>query len=159
MVCDLTHNSVDIQWQEIVPRQQGFELPITRYSRVHGGTTTQTHNTDAPIDEHPQYVYSFGVYALGSQDYDNWGLFKFDTKTWQVAAYFQQDSVYVSEPAFVADPKGTKEDDGVLLCQAYFGVEQETKLLVLDARTLKVIATVNTEMRTPMDFHGGWIPS
>mmetsp|Transcript_34830 Transcript_34830/g.51145 ORF Transcript_34830/g.51145 Transcript_34830/m.51145 type:complete len:548 (-) Transcript_34830:86-1729(-) len=151
VVCNLNCNSVDIEWNHSI--QQHFELPITRYSRAHGGSQLL-----APIDAHPRYVYSFGSYALGSEEYDSWGLFKFDTKTWEIAAYYKEDSVYMSEPSFIPDPEGTNEDDGVLLSQAYFGTQQETKLLVLDARTMKVVAEVGIGMRTPMDLHGAWIP-
>jgi carotenoid cleavage dioxygenase-like enzyme len=49
------------------------------------------------------------------------------------------------------------EDDGVLLSQAYFGKEGETKLLVFDARSMEVMATVSTGMTAPLDFHGAWV--
>ena len=77
----------------------------------------------------------------------------------KIDAYYQQDSVYLSEPTFVADPEGAKEDDGVLLSQAYFGKEQETKLLVFDATNMKVIAEVPTGQVSPLDFHGTFIPN
>ena len=77
----------------------------------------------------------------------------------KVAAYYHQDSVYLSEALFIADPTGVAEDDGVLLTQAYFGREQDTKLLVLDAKTMEVLAEVSTGSRAPSDFHGAWIPN
>jgi len=151
LVCNLRDQTVQVQWNEQI--EQGFELPITRYSRSYGGVdTTQQQN------QHPQYVYSFGAYANGSPEYDSWGLFKLDLKENKVAACYQQDSVYLSEPAFCANPKGKHEDDGVLLTQAYFGHKRETKLLVLDARTMKVLAEVSTGIRAPMDFHGAFVP-
>ncbi|VEU44258.1 unnamed protein product [Pseudo-nitzschia multistriata] len=157
VVCDLEKGTFSLRWDDRI--RQGFELPVTRYSRAHGGSVEERREAaDAPIDGHPRYVYSFGAFALGAEEYDAWGLFKFDTERREVAASYRCDSVYVSEPVFVPDPSGSGEDDGVLLTQAYFGAERETRLLVLDARTMEVVAEAGTGMRTPMDFHGGWIP-
>lgn len=147
--CNLQSQQVEVVWKDEI--SQGYELPVTRYSRAFG--------SDCISAKHPQYVYAFGAYALDSNDYDNWGLFKFDLEKNEVSSYFQQDSVYLSEPIFVPNPKGDDEDDGVLLSQAYFGREGETKLLVLNARNMEVIATASTGMRAPLDFHGAWIPN
>jgi carotenoid cleavage dioxygenase-like enzyme len=76
-----------------------------------------------------------------------------------IDACYQEDSTYPSEAIFVANPDGTTEDDGVLLSQIYDGIRRETALLVLDAKTMDVQATVWTGQRSPMDFHGAWIPS
>jgi len=156
IICNTREQSVMVEWHDKI--EQGFELPVTRYSRSIDGELP-------PVTElkeqhaHPRYVYAFGAYALGSPDYDNWGLFKYDLQEDKVDAFFQKDSVYLSEPQFVANPDGISEDDGVLLTQAYFGTEQETKLLVLDARTMEVLAMAKTGNRAPLDFHGGWIPT
>lgn len=147
--CNLLDQSVKVEWNDEI--KQGYELPVTRYSRAYGSECISA--------KHPRYVYAFGAFALGSQDYDNWGLFKFDLEENKVSSYYQQDSVYLSEPIFVRNPDGETEDDGVLLSQAYFGRESETKLLVFNARDMEVIATVSTGMRAPLDFHGAWIPN
>lgn len=147
--CNLLDQSVKVEWNDEI--KQGYELPVTRYSRAYGSECISA--------KHPRYVYAFGAFALGSQDYDNWGLFKFDLEENKVSSYYQQDSVYLSEPIFVRNPDGETEDDGVLLSQAYFGRESETKLLVFNARDMAVIATVSAGMRAPLDFHGAWIPN
>ncbi len=156
VICNAKDQSVEIKWNDEI--QQGFELPTTRYSRTFNGDVPTSSNGKAG-QAHPRYVYAFGAYALDSQDYDNWGLFKFDLKANKIDAYYHQDSVYLSEAVFIADPLGVNEDGGVLLSQAYFGRDQDTKLLVLDARTMKVIAEVSTGNRAPLDFHGAWIPN
>eukprot|EP00985_Skeletonema_marinoi_P021317 scaffold13002_cov179-Skeletonema_marinoi.AAC.2 len=147
--CNLLDQSVEVDWKDEI--EQGYELPVTRYSRSFG--------SECISEKHPRYVYAFGAFALGSKDYDNWGLFKFDLEENKVSSYYQQDSVYLSEPIFVPNPDGETEDDGVLLSQAYFGKESETKLLVFDGRNMEVMATVPTGMRAPLDFHGAWIPN
>ena len=147
--CNLLDRTVKVDWKDEI--QQGYELPVTRYSRAYG--------KDCLSVKHPRYVYAFGAFALGSNDYDNWAIFKFDLEKNRVSSYFQEESVYLSEPLFIRDPEAAAEDDGVLLSQAYFGKEDETKLLVFDARNMEVMATVSTGMRAPLDFHGAWIPS
>ena len=157
VVCNLEEQSVTVDWKEDI--KQGFELPVTRYSRSWKDDFFHPSSVKNPSERpHPRYTYAFGAYALGSSDYDSWGLFKFDLEENKVAGYYSQDSVYISEPAFVADPNGQDEDDGVLVTHAYFGREQETKLLVLDAKTMKILAEASTESRAPLDFHGAWIP-
>ena len=162
--CNLDKRTVQLEWNDRI--QQGFELPVTRYSRTHDGNVcpaAQTISSSSTFNgesqqNHSRYVYSFGAYALGASDYDSFGLFKFDLEDDKIDSYFQQDSVYLSEPAFIANPKSEREDDGVLLCEAYFGKEETTKLLVLDATTMEVVATVNTGNMAPFGFHGAWIP-
>ena len=156
VICNIRDQSVEVEWNDQI--KQGFELPITRYSRTYNGELPPSLNSREK-QAHPRYVYSFGAYAEGSVDYDNWGLFKFDLEENKIASYYLRGSVYLSEPVFVPDPNGSNEDDGVLLSQVYFGQEQETRLLVIDATNMKVMAEVSTGNRAPVDFHGAWIPS
>jgi carotenoid cleavage dioxygenase-like enzyme len=152
VVCNLQTKHVGVQWRPI-GYGQGFELPVTRYSRSFGP------NASFVSKQHPQFVYAYGTYALGSDQYDSWALFKFEPEKGTIAGVFRRESVYVSEPAFIANPKGSSEDDGVLLSQVYDGNRQETALLVIDAKTMKVLAEAWTGNRSPMDFHGGWFPA
>ena len=156
VICNVNDQSVEVKWNDQI--QQGFELPTTRYSRAFNGDVP-TFSDGNGGQAHPRYVYAFGAYALDSPEYDNWGVFKFDMKENKIDAFYHQESVYLSEALFIADPTGATEDDGVLLTQAYFGREQDTKLLVLDARTMGVLAEASTGNRAPLDFHGAWIPN
>lgn len=156
VICNVKDQSVEVKWKDDI--QQGFELPTTRYSRTFNGDVP-TSSDGKESQAHPRYVYAFGAYALDSQEYDNWGVFKFDMDKNKIDSFYHQDSVYLSEAVFIPDPMGAHEDDGVLLSQAYFGREQVTKLLVLNAKTMNVLAEVSTGNRAPLDFHGAWIPS
>ena len=158
VACNLKTGNVDTQW---IVTGQGFELPTTRYSRVHSMSMEQARKF---AQQHPKYVYAYGGFALGSDDYDAWGLFKFEpdapNESKRIASYYRRPSVYLSEPIFVPDPTGTQEDDGVLLSQVYDGNRQETALLILNAKNLEeVIAESWTGHRSPMDFHGAWFSS
>jgi len=151
VVCDLQQDSVEIQWKDM---EQGFEMPVTRFSRAHGP------NMEHVSKAHPRYVYAFGSYALGSPDHDDWALLKLEPESENViAAYYQGDSRFFSEPIFVADPNGKDEDDGVILSQMYDGEEGETILAVLNAKNMEILAEIWTNNRSPMDFHGGWFPA
>ena len=145
VVCNLKSQQVQVRW--IPTGGQGFELPTTRYSRTPG---------------HAKYVYASGAYFGDSDEYDNWGLIKFEPdqpgEERRIAASFREDSVYPSEPVFVPFSDAASEDDGVLLSQIYDGKRRETALMMLDARTMKVLCKLWTGQRSAMDFHGWWYP-
>ncbi|KAF2683855.1 hypothetical protein K458DRAFT_432042 [Lentithecium fluviatile CBS 122367] len=81
------------------------------------------------------------------------GIAKFDNVT-QTSIFWETEAHTPGEPIFVADPEGTKEDDGVLLSVVLDGVEGRSYLLVLDARDLREVG--RAEMMGPMSFgfHG-----
>jgi carotenoid cleavage dioxygenase-like enzyme len=158
--CDITAHldtkSLTVEWMDQQEIEQGFELPTTRYSR----TYRKEQSFMIGNGQHPRYVYAYGAYANGSSNYDDWGIYKFDLQQRKVAARFVRPLHFPSEPIFVPNPAGTSEDDGVVLVQMYDGTKKETGLFVLDGRSLHVLATVWTQgHRSPMDFHGGWIPN
>jgi beta,beta-carotene 9',10'-dioxygenase len=157
MLCDVTihldTNVATVQWTPLVDTvtqtRQGFELPTTRYSRVSNGHGPWQHGN------HAQFAYAFGNYARGSSQYDSWALMKIDTATGDCVSLCQPDCFF-SESVFVADPKGREEDDGVLLCTRFDGRTQQTSLVVVNAKTMTVMATANTGTRVAMDFHGAF---
>ena len=51
-------------------------------------------------------------------------MFKFDLVKRTRLLHTITQTVYLSEAVFIPNPNGTKEDDRVLLTQAYFGREQ-----------------------------------
>jgi carotenoid cleavage dioxygenase-like enzyme len=149
--CNLDTKKVSVDWKPM-ELDQGFELPITRYSRAHGPGAAHI------AKQHPKFVYAYGTFAFNSNDYDSWALFKLEPEKGRIAAAYRRRSVYVSEPIFVADPDGKTEDDGVILSQVYDGERRETALLVLNAKTMNIVAEAWTGNRSPMDFHGAWFP-
>ena len=80
-----------------------------------------------------------------------------DTWTGRVLSYLE-DQLYMAEPAFVARPTATEEDDGVLVASAIRGAPEVnyTALVVLEAKTMKQIA--RSEFRlggpVPKPLHG-----
>ena len=64
-------------------------------------------------------------------------------------------SISVSEPIFVPNPDGEKEeDDGVLLCVVLDGVKGSSYLLCLDARTMEELGRAEAEFAVALGFHG-----
>jgi beta,beta-carotene 9',10'-dioxygenase len=151
VVANLDSKTAQLHWIQM-KEDQPFELPTTRYSRAFGP------NAVVPRDRHARYVYAYGAYANGSQAYDDRALFKFDMEQRCIVGCLDRDDVYPSEPIFVANPEGEEEDDGVVLSQIYDGDRRETALVVLDAKTMKVLVEVWSGHASPMDFHGGWFP-
>jgi carotenoid cleavage dioxygenase-like enzyme len=169
-----TKPRLTVEWMDEIV--QGFELPTTRYSRIYrhdnGVSSSSSLGGGGPSEVgknvsrgHPRYVYAYGAYANGSPNYDDWGIYKFDLHRRTVAASFVRPLLFPSEPIFVPNPAVSadgrhEEDDGVVLVQMYDGSRKETGLFVLDGMSLQVVATVWSKgHRSPMDFHGAWIPS
>ena len=65
-------------------------------------------------------------------------------------------SHFPSEPIFVPTPGAVAEDDGVLLSVMLDGARQTSYLLVLNATTMRTMATAYAPVVMPTDFHGEW---
>ena len=63
---------------------------------------------------------------------------------------------YPSEPVFVPRPGATAEDDGVVLSVMLDGEARASYLLVLNATTMRTMATAYSPVVMPADFHGEW---
>lgn len=83
------------------------------------------------------------------------GIAKFDNTT-QSSIIWETEGHTPGEPIFVANPEGTKEDDGVLLSVVLDGFKEKSYLLVLDARDLSELG--RAEMAGPLafGFHGAY---
>jgi len=74
------------------------------------------------------------------------------------AAYHMPGS-YPSEPYFVHRPNATDEDDGVLLTIVWDSTDAKnprSSLVVLDARTMAPVASMNVPFPVPSLIHGLW---
>ncbi|XP_012269184.2 carotenoid isomerooxygenase isoform X2 [Athalia rosae] len=84
-------------------------------------------------------------------------LIKVDTVT-KTRKIWCEKNVYPSEPIFVPNPEGTREDDGVVISALVWGENRETEVgfLVLDGTTFEEIArsTFETPGPVPKCLHG-----
>ena len=63
---------------------------------------------------------------------------------------------FTQEPVFVARPGATTEDDGWLLSLMFDAAERATKLVILDARSMKPVASIRLRHVVPFGLHGSW---
>ncbi|KAA8939223.1 carotenoid oxygenase family protein, partial [Mycobacterium sp.] len=85
-------------------------------------------------------------------------LYKHDYTTGSVTAAPLDPDLLVGEMCFVPSPAAGAEDDGTLIGYGYHRGRDEGQLLLLDAATLELAATVLLPQRVPMGFHGNWSP-
>ena len=64
---------------------------------------------------------------------------------------------FVSEPVMVANPGGTAEDDGWVLCLVWNGARCASDLVILDASTLNEQAIFELPLAIPHGLHGSWV--
>jgi carotenoid cleavage dioxygenase len=65
---------------------------------------------------------------------------------------------YPNEPVFVPRAQDSAEDDGFVLNVVYDGASGHSYLAVLDARSMKRLATAHLRHRVPLGFHGNFAP-
>lgn len=85
-------------------------------------------------------------------------LYKHDYATGSAAAASLDPGLLLGEFCFVPNPDARAEDDGVLMGYAHHRPTDEGRLLMLDAQSLDLMATVRLPQRVPMGFHGNWCP-
>ena len=103
-----------------------------------------------------------GYLSGGAADMSS-SLYKHDYATGSSAVATLDPELLLGEMSFVPNPTASNteqaEDDGVLMGYGYHRGRDEGQLLVLDAQTLDLMATVHLPQRVPMGFHGNWAAS
>lgn len=72
---------------------------------------------------------------------------------------WREEGCVPGEPIFVPRPEGTEEDDGVVLTVVPDSTLFRSKLVILDAGTMKEIARAEMKTVFPMGFHGTFVNS
>ncbi|KAM7137888.1 carotenoid-cleaving dioxygenase, mitochondrial isoform 2-T3 [Macrochelys suwanniensis] len=117
----------------------GLEFPQINYSRCNGRK------------------YRF-FYGCGFRHLVGDSLIKIDTET-KTMKIWQEDGFYPSEPVFVPVPTATAEDSGVILSVVVTPLQnQNTFLLVLDAKTFSELGRAEVPVKMPYGFHGVFVP-
>lgn len=114
------------------------------------------------------YIYGVTYHANGSPRYEDMGIVKINICTAQCVAYgslpastptltvFSQSNVYLGEPIFVPNVGSMIEDDGHLLVVSRDGNDNKSKLLVIDAKSMTLIASATAPFPIMFEFHGGY---
>jgi all-trans-8'-apo-beta-carotenal 15,15'-oxygenase len=65
---------------------------------------------------------------------------------------------FVSEPIFVPKAKGNSEDDGYVFTVVYDASCHQSKVVILDGKSLDKLATLHLKHHIPYGLHGSWCP-
>ena len=95
--------------------------------------------------------YSF-VYAASSDDSK---LIKIPVHN-EKPLIWHEEGCYASEPIFVQKPHAKHEDDGVLLIAVLDTCNENSFLLILDAKTMKELGRALVPHHIPFGFHGNF---
>ncbi|SOJ53394.1 Carotenoid cleavage oxygenase [Mycobacterium simulans] len=110
-----------------------------------------------------RYGYTLGVdggfLSGGTSAPMSTSLYKYDYATGSSEVAPLDPDLLIGEMSFVPSPESRAEDDGVLMGYGYHRGRDEGQLLLLDAQTLALMATVHLPQRVPMGFHGNWAPT
>ncbi|KAL4867378.1 hypothetical protein BDV12DRAFT_198331 [Aspergillus spectabilis] len=123
-------------------------------------TTCQSFSPELPA-LNPTYItmphrYTYAVIDRGYSTFFD-GIMKFDSRANETLVWSDQ-AQSPGEPIFVLDPKGEKEDDGVLLSVVLDGLTGKSYLLVLDAGSLKELGRASMQGVVAFGFHGQYVP-
>ena len=86
-------------------------------------------------------------------------LYKHDYATGDCVTAPLDPDLVTGEMSFVPNPDPRTEDDGVLMGYGYHRGRNEGQLLILDAASLELTATVHLPQRVPVGVHGNWCPA
>src|SRR5262249_50288027 len=103
------------------------------------------------------------VWALGGREGEvpplpRHTLIKIDVER-RSAVVFDRCPDLLGEPVFAPRPRAVDEDDGWILCRAHVPERGDNELLVLDARSMKLVARVRLPRGLPPGLHGSWVPA
>ncbi|UWG47543.1 Lignostilbene-alpha,beta-dioxygenase or related enzyme [Halanaeroarchaeum sp. HSR-CO] len=127
------------------------ETTVDRERLVDGHLSLPRMN-DKYVGRRYRYVYSQGADADDRSEFPT-GLRKIDSETGEVERWSTPDR-YFGEPIFVARPRGTTEDDGVILSVFLDTDREQSGLLILDGKSFEKRATAWLPHIVPFDFHG-----
>jgi len=115
------------------------------------------------------YIYGIAYHANGSTRYEDMGIVKINICTAQsvlsgslpastpTLTLFSKLNVYLGEPIFVPNVGSTVEDDGHLLVVSRDGNDNKSKLLVIDAKSMTLVASVTAPFPLMFEFHGAYL--
>jgi carotenoid cleavage dioxygenase-like enzyme len=98
-----------------------------------------------------RYRFVYGAGASSSTSFFD-SLVKLDSEAGSHIKW-SRPNCYYSEPLFVPRTGGEVEDDGVLLCIELDGRQKRSRLIIVDARSMQLMAETPTSNTVPFGFH------
>lgn len=139
----LTRFTLDLKHQEVITEKLSnypMELPTIHPEKV-GHKYRYAWAIGSPADSQKNLLH---------------GITKYDFDKRQT--YLQNFEPHLpGEPFFVPKPHAQKEDEGWLLSLLFDSEKVMTKLLIMDAQNLKVLASLQLPHNVPLGFHGTWV--
>ena len=149
----------------LMHKEQAFPAAhITRFILdLNKGTSSSEQLADIPFEfpriNYPQYHTKQHRFVYGASTYDVKDflneLVKVDMqggKSWT----WRQAGAYPGEPVFVANPRASGEDDGVILSVVLDSQAEKSFLLMLDARDFSELGRAQLPHSIPFGFHGNF---
>jgi len=102
------------------------------------------------------YRYGYAVAALPDA---RSGIVKHDFATNESSSFVCDDGQVAGEFVFVAAADVKAEDDGWILGFVYDRMRDASDFVIVNARNLTRVATVQLPQRVPGGFHGSWLPA
>jgi beta,beta-carotene 9',10'-dioxygenase len=103
--------------------------------------------------------YTYLMELMSKQVMDDtygWDMVKFDSCKDKVESKWSQGGHLPNEAYFIENPQGESEDDGVILSIAYDFVNEGSKLLVVDPKTMTTLQEYPLPFSVPWSFHSGY---
>lgn len=119
----------------------GFEFPSINYRRASGRPYQFAYGASNGPRAEGQYAST---------------LVKVDVETGQETSFSDAKHIF-GEPLFVARTGGTSEDDGALLTVGSAKDAESSVLIVIDARTMSLVASAEVPSSIPLGFHGSFV--
>jgi torulene dioxygenase len=131
-------------------------------------TKTMELPTIHPDKYHRKYRYCYGISIGGGPevvisdeilklDMDHPGIESAEVGENGSGQVWREEGCVPGEPIFIPRPGGTKEDDGVVLTVVLDSTLLRSKLVILDAETMKEIARAEMKTIFPVGFHGTFV--
>ena len=123
-----------------------------------------------PANYHRKYRYCYGV-SMGGRpgvvisdqilklDMDHPDIESTEIHENGSGQVWREEGCVPGEPIFVPRPGGTEEDDGVVLTIVLDSTLLRSKLVILNAGTMKEIARAEMKAIFPLGFHGTFVKS
>lgn len=121
-----------------------------------GGDFTRINDDYFGVRSRYHYMAAFG------REEDRVGMFdtivKYDDQTGAKTVWDAGEGAVTGEAVFAADPDGSAEDDGWLICCVHDQADEGADVVVLDARDITEgpVARVHLPRRVPFGFHANW---
>ena len=121
-----------------------------------GGDFTRVNDDYFGVRSRYHYMAGFG------REEDRVGMFdtivKYDDQTGAKTTWDCGATAVTGEAVFAADPNGSAEDDGWLVCCVHEESTDSADVVVLDARQIEAgpVARVHMPRRIPFGFHANW---